>query len=204
MDRELKERLVGASVLVVAMIVVVPLFLNGPAHKRRADNGTVVESVGLPAVESRTHVIQLDAPSPTAPARRSPPASADTSSEQAAQAKEEKTPPPPPASPASGGASRSTAAANVATQAVKSPPPVAATDSGWAVQVGSFRIEKKARGLAEDLRGQKYSAFHVRKNIDGVIFYRVLIGPERDRERADALASRLRADGLPTTIVRHP
>ena len=195
MDRRLKERLVGASVLVVATIVVVPLFLNGPAHhKRSADNGTVVESVSLPAVENRTTVIQLDAPSPTAPARRSPPASADTSRQQAAQVKEEKTLPPAPASPA----------AKAAAQAVKTPPPVAATDSGWAVQVGSFSSEKNARGLAEDLRGQKYSAFHVRKNIDGRILYRVLIGPERDRGRADALASRLRADGLPTTIVRHP
>ncbi|MEL7450165.1 MAG: hypothetical protein AAFN78_13205, partial [Pseudomonadota bacterium] len=79
MDRPLKERLVGATVLVALMIVVVPLFLDGPAHHQGDTGDTVSEAVSLPPVERRPHVISLDGDSPASTA---PPAVDDGSTGQ--------------------------------------------------------------------------------------------------------------------------
>lgn len=201
MDRRLKERLVGAIVLVVIMIVVVPLFLDGPAHNRVAPRETVSESVDLAPTDRRPHVIQLDAPTPTATAAPGPASERQPTAEVSEPTPGQAAPARPP---------RSTGAAEKADPGpaerapVQAAPAVASQASGWAVQVGSFSSEKNARGLVADLRGKQYSAFHVRKNIEGRILFRVLIGPEQNRERAEALARRLRDDGLPTTIVQHP
>ena len=58
MDRALKERIIGAGVLVVVVVLVVPVFLDGPP-----ENGEIVsERVPLPgqAVEGETRTVVLD------------------------------------------------------------------------------------------------------------------------------------------------
>ena len=216
MDRPLKERLVGATVLVALMIVVVPLFLDGPAHHEADSGDTVSEAVSLPPVERPTHVISLDGDAPASTAPRvvenstaeqpEPPAPAPRSTDQ--QSSADRPAPAVAAAPEREVPPRSTprppkpAEKPPATAPAPAPAPTKA--EGWAVQVGSFKSEKSARGLAGSLRERDYSAFVARTTIDGQVLYRVRIGPERDRERAEALAQRLRADGQPTTIVRHP
>ena len=46
MDRGLKERIIGAAVLVVFAVLVVPVFLNGPS----TDAEIITELVSLPGV----------------------------------------------------------------------------------------------------------------------------------------------------------
>lgn len=58
-DQQLKERLVGATVLIVAGIVVIPLLLDGPQTSQPVRVG-----LELPAAqaERQTHTIRLDVP----------------------------------------------------------------------------------------------------------------------------------------------
>lgn len=76
--------------------------------------------------------------------------------------------------------------------------------TAWAVQVGSFSSQENAERLSDELSGKGYRAFVTRLNDKDRILYRVRVGPEQDRERAELLARRLKKDGQPTAIVRHP
>ena len=68
MDRALKERIIGAAVLVLVVVLVVPVFLDGPPE----EGAVVSERVPLPGQadqETRTVVLDRDRSSPS-PARR--------------------------------------------------------------------------------------------------------------------------------------
>ena len=54
MDRALKERIIGAIVLVVFAILVVPVFLDGPS----TDTEIITESVTLPGQNNQTRKTQ--------------------------------------------------------------------------------------------------------------------------------------------------
>lgn len=76
--------------------------------------------------------------------------------------------------------------------------------SAWAVQVGSFASQDNAERLRDTLRTKGYRAFVTRLNEENRTLYRVRVGPEQDRERAELLARRLTKEGQSTAIVRHP
>lgn len=105
MDRALKERIVGATVLVVIAVLVVPVFLDGPADEPEF----VTESVTLPGQADRntrrqTIVLERDRDEPVPAAgenareaRQSatvPPAQTDQ--EAAVSSARQQTPPPDP------------------------------------------------------------------------------------------------------------
>ena len=71
-------------------------------------------------------------------------------------------------------------------QIAEVPAPVA---GGWAVQVAALSSGDAAAKLAADLKAKGYSAFVLEHRADGRVFYRVRVGPESKRERADALAA---------------
>ena len=75
-------------------------------------------------------------------------------------------------------------------QAAPPEPPM----SGWAVQVGSFSERANADALAQRLRDANYNAFVRAFDQDNRRLYRVLAGPELQRERAQALRQRLQHD----------
>ena len=57
MDRALKERIIGAVVLVIFVVLVVPIFLDGPSN----DEATVQQPVLLPGQsEQETKTVVLD------------------------------------------------------------------------------------------------------------------------------------------------
>ena len=57
MDRALKERIIGAAVLVLVVVLVVPVFLNGPP----AGDEIVSEHVTLPGqADQKTQTVILD------------------------------------------------------------------------------------------------------------------------------------------------
>ncbi len=74
--------------------------------------------------------------------------------------------------------------------------------SGWMIQVGSFSQENNALALREKLRNAGYSA-HVFDEDDGSIF-KVRVGPELDRERANAVKAQLQEnEGIDGLVVSH-
>lgn len=74
--------------------------------------------------------------------------------------------------------------------------------SGWAVQVGSFSERDNAMLLLDKLRSSGFAAFQERGASAGEPVFRVKVGPELNRERAEALQVRLRdQQNLPGIVV---
>ncbi len=194
MERALKERIVGAVVLVVFAVLVVPIFLDGPP----GDEEIVTERVLLPGQDNqKTQTVVLDRdrdePVPSAsaqpqtqpePAIREP--ERDEPEPAVVQQREpEKAPETPAPKPA-------------VTQ------PAASTTGMWAVQLGSFSNKENAEKLAADLRKQGYAAFLSQLSTDAGQLHRVRIGPQKDRASAEAMAGRLAKVGHKGQVVPHP
>ncbi len=79
----------------------------------------------------------------------------------------------------------------------------AAVVGGWHVQVGSFSSRDHADRLARQLKSKGFSASVSQSVTRGRTWYRVRVGPERNRTAALAMASRLHAAGV-TAVVQQP
>jgi DedD protein len=206
MDQGLKERLLGAAVLVTIAVWLVPWVLDGP------DGGaeTPASSLQLPSAEEpmpmKTQILKLgDAPEPTAGSATAPSATppaelvtaAARPAEPAAEPREEPEPraeSPVPA--ANRAAERSVPAASTAP-----PKPEAVAAGDWTVQLGSFEDEANARRLA-----QRAGTFGFKAEVSSYkngarTLYRVRVGPQATKAAADAAASALQAHGVDARVV---
>lgn len=230
MDRALKERITGAVVLVVIAVLVVPVFLDGAP----SDAEIVTQTVTLPGQEAQsrkqqTIVLERDQPVPAGARRDTPPApstaerSGDTppaavpaegsAPPAAAQAKPENgAKPEKPQTPAEKEESPAPAKeeqqpTRVAQAGAEAAPAAADSESAtgmWAVQLGSFSNPENAQRLASELRTNGYAAFLSQlKTSDGSL-HRVRVGPQKDRDSAEAVAKRLSGDGHAGQVVPHP
>jgi DedD protein len=196
MDRALKERIIGAAVLVVFVVLVVPVFLDGPPQS----DEIVSERVPLPgqAAEGETRTVVLDrdrdepvpVPAPAAEpvAEQEKPAEPKPEPKAEPETRREPEPKPEPVKPAA-------------------QPPASASGSAtgmWAVQLGSFGNQENAERLAADLRKQGFAAFLSQLSTDSGQLHRVRIGPQKDRESAEAMAARLAEAGHKGQVVPHP
>ena len=201
MDRALKERLVGAIVLIVAAVLVVPVFLDGPADTTEQ----ISERVTLPGQneqprQQQTIVLQRDRdqPVPVAPAEPAPaPVAAVAASE------------PEPADDPEPAPQKSKAAVEKVVESAPSEPahverPAPESAGLWAVQLGSFSNRENAEKLAADLRQGGYAAFLSALFTGSGELHRVRVGPQKDRESAEGVASRLASAGHSGQVVTHP
>jgi len=77
--------------------------------------------------------------------------------------------------------------------------------TAWAVQVGSFSEHDNAQTLRDQLRASGFAAFEEKVQSDGQQVFRVKVGPELDRARAEALRGRLQnQEDLRGIVVSHP
>lgn len=225
MELQLKERIVGATVIVALGIIIIPWLLDGPAQSSRP----VEQAIELPPAEQagRTYTIPLDPgggppvqietgngaqPVPTRPgagAIQRPPREED---QRTAAAPVESTPQPaeqpvqPPPRPAP------TPAEQPVEQPVQPPPRPAPTPAEqpaprtapqasptlagqWTVQVGSFSQSDNAQALQRRLAAQGFEAFVSRVATDAGTMHRVRVGPVPERDAAEQLLTRLRDSG---------
>jgi DedD protein len=216
MDQGLKERLVGAAVLVAIGVWLIPWVLDGPEEPLE----TGASSLQLPAAEEpvpmRTQTLRLGGEAePAAPAEAEaevPAAPELPVPEPAAEEPEavaavepsppaETAPPPVPAPAATPPAST----AQAPTAAAPKPPPTAtpprpapavAAKGAWAVQLGSFGEEARARSVVQRAQTFGYKAAVTTVRSNGRTLYRVRVGPYAARGEADAAASALVAHGV--------
>lgn len=217
MDRTLKERIIGAIVLVVFVVLVVPVFLDGPP----GNSEIVSETVTLPGQaeqKMQTRVLERDRSKPVgAPLEPRPePDVTEPDATPAIAAPEEARiePDDRPEEPAPVARSEPEAATRqepVAAEPVTRDEPqvdeAVATESAtgmWAVQLGSFSNEANAKTLAADLRNQGFAAFLAKVSTDKGQLHRVRIGPLADRGAAEAEARKLSAAGHKGQVVPHP
>ena len=192
MEKALKERIVGAIVLVAVVILVVPVFLDGPP----AEGEIISERVPLPGQSEQkiqTVVLDRDRDQPV-PARE---LNAARQSAEQAQVTE-----PTPVQPPPQDSTVTTAAPEPENKVVVQA--AGSTTGMWAVQLGSFANKQNAEILAADLRKQGFAAFLSQLTTSSGQLHRVRIGPQKDREAADAMAARLLKAGHTGKVLPHP
>ena len=210
MDRALKERVVGAIVLVVLAVLIVPVFLDGPSDN--AEN--VQESIVLPgqdeqSAKQKTIVLERDRSRPVpAPRNDEERAAQEREVTPVAQAPTVK-PAPAPAQQAAAEEETSPPPEKPKTTVTKSPVVASAsktesTTGMWAVQLGSFSNQQNAERLAADLRKEGYAAFLSQLSSGSKQLHRVRIGPQKDRASAEAVAAKLQGAGHSGQVVPHP
>ena len=113
---------------------------------------------------------------------------------------------PAPAAPARSAALKAPPPAPRSAAAAVPPPPSSTpvAVAGWVVQLGSFASRENAQKLVTELQHKGYSAFIAEYRGHDKVLFRVRIGPEQDRGRADALRLRLGHDGYNGTVTPHP
>ena len=219
MERALKERIIGAIVLVVFVVLVVPVFLDGPPP----ENEVITEPVPLPGQEQqpvKVIVLDRDRTEPVPSTADSQPAAAqpvDTQADEpsavaaAAPPQEPATEVVPSDRPAAGAAAVDADQPEPSAEPEKEPLPApmiqrAATSATgmYAVQLGSFSSAENANRLAADLRQKGFAAFLSKTENDGQELHRVRIGPQKDRPAAEAMAKRLKDAGHSGQVVPHP
>ena len=193
MERALKERIIGAAALVLVVVLVVPVFLDGPP----GEGEIVSERVPLPGQseqENRTVVLDRDRTEPV-PAN------------QLADTPPKSQPVVEPSDPEPEPVKTSPAPEPVAEEAPAEQDEPAATSSStgmWAVQLGSFGNQENAERLAADLRKQGRAAFLSQVMTSDGQRHRVRIGPQKDRAAAEAVAASLKKAGHDGKVLPHP
>ena len=204
MEERFKERLVGATVLVLLAVVFVPMLLDAPREEREALPDPIPER---PRGGFTTKTITLGEP-------ETPRLDAEIEREHRRHAQEAAaaprdsagTPATAPASTTRDETSPAAAAQESAAAPQESAAEAAGTaPDGWAVQLGSFTVSKNALALRDRLRAKGYTAFIESGFTATGAVSRVFVGPELDRGRAESSMAKLRREmQLEGIVVRYP
>lgn len=188
MDPALKQRMLGAAVLIVLAIIFVPMLLDGaPSGHSETVDLTIPDA---PDRDFETRVMPLEsgspAPAPAADANAIATVEAVATKPPDALAGDE----PPHAAPAP-------AATPVLSVPAPSPAAPATPGGRYAVSFGTYGQKANADKLVADLRRALVPAYSDEVSVDGKPMLRVRAGPFVDRtqaEKARLLASQARKD----------
>jgi DedD protein len=188
MDRRVKERLVGASILVVLIVLIVPELLSGPPGPPPAP-----ASLRLPvSPQEPVRNVTVDLATSKAPAPVVEAAAASSAR---------------PSEAPSGEAASAVAAAEPLETAA--PPPTLATRAAkpavagraWAVQLGSFASHANADKLLHQLKAQGFPVYVLSGGSGRSLRYQVRVGPVADRGAATQAAAKLKSLGHAGSLV---
>jgi DedD protein len=230
MDRRLKERLVGATILVAVIVLVVPELLSGPKH-----SALPPLAAGLPTTATRSVSVDLatnrataepeagaasqaaaaPAPNPTPDDASSTPPANGAGSATSAGARSSDAGEQAPASAPSIATLRAQNGAQPPLETSASPPKSSATTTRsagpadtsaasrhtWAVQLGSFASKTNAERLVHQLQASGGSFYVAPGGSGSALRYRVRMGPLGDRGAAERALAKLKAQGHAATIV---
>ena len=192
MDRSLKERVIGASVLVALAVWLIPWVLDGPVPDAESGAAQAPATEGPAPLRTQTIRLEENRQHSSAPGDTPdiPGSAAPQDSEEVARVTLD----------ASAGAQPGAPAAPVPPVRTSAEAQVEAVP-GWLVQVGSFGDEENARQVAGRLVEAGYTARLYPHRSGGNLMYRVRVGPEPNREGADEIASSLRNRGYVAQVV---
>jgi DedD protein len=212
MERRVKERLIGASILVVLIVLVVPELLSGPKSAAPAPHAMQLpaaapseEPIRNVTVDLTTSKAPATADSETAP---EPASAAPVPAPQAASTVPSSAVPPMPAAPVQ--ALPKPAAPVQAAVESAAPPPISKSGTvhgevsrtaAWAVQLGSFANRANADNLAHQLKAQGFAVYVLSGGSGAATRHRVRVGPLADRDAAERTAAKLKALGHASSLV---
>ncbi len=196
MERRLKERLIGAAVLVMLAVILIPMILDDSSERDISITETNIPS--RPVDDFNSRIVPLNESDLTPIPEKVEPVEITEQVVEVVQAVPEST------------QQNKTAVAKVqekVSNQVKDKPVVSnhMGVTAWVVQLGSFASEENAKGLNEKLRLAGYPAFVEPIKKESGLAYRVRVGPEILRSDAEALQQKLsksmQIDGI---VIRYP
>lgn len=208
METTLKQRLIGAAVIIALAVIFVPMILDGSGRQE-----SVALNMEVPPEPTFTFDSKL--PDPKVLDELPPIAKPSINTEDSTSSVE-------PNVNAENNHSESEIEKKVLENKnktevvpVKQAKVVEATEnhietnpalSAWAIQVAAFGEKSKALALQEKLLASKLSAFTERSGSGDKSVYRVKVGPELKRENADKLRDKIEKEhGLKGSFVtKHP
>lgn len=205
METTLKQRLIGAAVIIALAVIFVPMILDGSGQQRsiamnmevppepkfsfETDMPEPKELAELPVIDKNrsedNHTIQT--------AEEDSPVVATEKEEKSTVAKTKVLPDKN----------------NVIPEVVEATANHINPEAGlsvWAVQVAAFGEKEKALALQEKLKANKFSAFTERSSDGAKVVYRVKVGPEMKRENAEKIRDKIeKQQGIKDSFVTsHP
>ena len=210
METTLKQRLIGAAVIIALAVIFVPMILDGSGREQ-----SVALKMDVPPEPTFTFDSELPDPKQLdelpeiekKPLEQTVNAeeSKDTSTNQAEveQKAIEAVEVPEKVEPQAKAPVENVKKTVEATENhIKTNPAL----SAWAVQVAAFGEKTKALALQEKLLASNLSAFTEQSKGTGKTIYRVKVGPELQRENADKLRDKIEKEhGLKGSfVIKHP
>ena len=208
MDQMLKQRLIGAIVIISLAVIFIPMILEGP------DDELSPRTQDMPPPPTIDYQAEVELPVPAeSPEPAESPAAAVTEQEVSAI--------PEPSAPQTEAVTSQAEtpvkqpepveiAKTIKPAVVKQPPPKAPpktttgpaiTQGAWILQAGSFSQQANALSLRDRLKKSGYQAsVQDSKGAEGHV-YRVLIGPVNDRQAAEKLRDKLVREQKLTAMV---
>jgi DedD protein len=209
-DDPLKRRLIGATVLVSLAIIFLPMLLSHkpvarhqgkmapiPAEPKRTFDPGLLEDVAteqprpVPAVQPEApeeQVVQTRPPAPRVVSKPKP------------------KPKPKPVPRLKPRAATPPHIPDPASRPVTGQPAAKGSPGAWVVRVGSFSSRASADKLVKKLRKAGLDTMNpVAVTVKGKKYYRVQVGPQLDRRRADRLLPKVnKIAGTKGQVVRYP
>ena len=184
---DLKHRLVGAAVLIVAAVIVLPLVLTG---QKQGHRHALIGNGGTSVPIQKTFISRIEVDNPDVSAQQS---SAETVKDKSEPNKESDTQEP---------------AKDVKDQGNNDNRPVADTvgsPSGWVVRVGVFQIPENAKKRQSLLDENGFNVNLEETKLDGKTAIRVFLGPFSSEDEAE----RMKAQAVMVTndkafVARYP
>lgn len=206
MEKGLKERLVGAAVLIILAVIFIPMLLDNTETEDIVITETNIPPTpeAIPSLpedndfSTRIIPLQQQVPLTEADETESEPVAAETVPAEPAPVEKEQS---------ETTVSQHTTAAQTSTTAVikSEEAPTNVGLSAWVVQLGSFSDRKNAESLNKQLREAGFRSFVEPLKQKNSTVYRVRVGPELKRSDADAINAELKKtmklDGI---VVHYP
>lgn len=212
-----RHRLIGASALLLAVAIVVPMLLD-PSPRPVSENIPIdipsertpftprLSLPPVPAVDPETPPPDLAPVAPPAKAEPKPDVRAETRTEAKAAVPAEPRPAAEPKAAAKSQEKTDEAKPSKVEAARKAPePPAAATPASkggkFAVQAAAPASEKSARELVERLKKSGFTTYTEKVETKDGVRHRVRIGPFATLEDAEQARARLKAQGITGNLV---
>lgn len=209
MQRRLKERLIGAAVLVMLAVIFIPMILNDTSQTEsritksnipaKPDNQFSSRMIPLGDATGTNTQTQPVAQPPTDTHRKTETGELSGTQEPSAT----RAVPPAPHAPAPVPEATRSTDKKTAKAATESKPTASGEDIGltaWVVQLGSFSSEANANSLNDKLHKAGYASFVEPLKQGGNVIYRVRVGPELLHSKAEKLKEglheKMKMDGI--------
>ncbi len=222
MERRVKERLVGATILVVLVVLIVPELLSGPKRAAVAPPQTVLPGTTEPirsvTVDLATNKTTADtgeaasaatadgataggAPGGAMPADAAPGGGAPGNGMPDGNAAASGTDAAPAAAAPKTARGAASPAVTLLPPQAPAPTQAPAPHPGWGAQLGSFAARDNAEKLERQLRSQGFAPYLTATGSGRALRYRVRVGPVADRAAAERLRVKLKNAGHIASVV---